>query len=388
VADALSRKHVDAVVATLSRVETDFLDKIRELAKHDSAYVKMADLVKQGVVRRYWLEDGLLYAKGRRLYVPSGAVRRELLKESHDSQWAGHPGGERMLALMSRSYYWPHLREDVELYVKTCLVCQQDKGSQRKEAGLLQPLPVPDKPWASVSMDFIGGFPKVDGMEAVMVVVDRLSKYAVFMAVSSTCSAELAAKMLFANVVKIFGLPEDVVCDRDPRFTGRFWTALFNTMGSELKFSTGYHPQTDGQTERVNALLEDYLRHYVSTSQKNWLDLLDVAQFAYNMHKSSATGMSPSEMVFGQQPIAPHEIAAQKTGGKCPAAYRFIRERQELMQQAKDSLAKAQRRMKKYADAKRRSLEFSVGDKVMLKLPTKVLRKFRMGVIHKGLIPK
>jgi hypothetical protein len=199
VADALSRKHVDAVVAALSRVETDFLDRIRELAKHDSAYVKMADLVKQGVVRRYWLEDGLLYAKGRHLYVASSAVRRELLKESHDSQWAGHPGGERMLALMSRSYYWPRLREDVELYVKTCLVCQQDKRSQRKEAGLLQPLPVPDKPWASVSMDFIGGFPKVDGMEAVMVVVDRLSKYVVFMAVPSTCSAELAARMFFCQ---------------------------------------------------------------------------------------------------------------------------------------------------------------------------------------------
>jgi hypothetical protein len=139
---------------------------------------------------------------------------------------------------------------------------------------------------------------------------------------------------------------------------------------------------------RVNALLEDYLRHYASTSHKNWLELLDVARFAYNTHKSSTTGMSPSELVFGQQPLAPHEIVAQKIGGKCTAAYRFARERQELLQQANDSLAKAQRRMKKFANEKRRSLEFSVGDKVMLKLPTKVLRKFRRGVIHKGMIPK
>jgi hypothetical protein len=217
---------------------------------------------------------------------------------------------ERMYAFLSRSYYWPRMREKVELYVKTCLVCQQDKVEQRKEAGLLQPLPVPSRPWASASMDFVGGFPTVEGMSAVMVVVDRFSKYAVFIAVPATCSAELAANLFFANLVQIFGLLEDIVSDRDPRFTGRFWTALFNMMGSDLKFSTGYHPQTDGQTERVNALLEDYLRHYASTSQKNWLELLEVAQFAYNLHKSSSTGMSHSELVFGQQPLAPHEVAA------------------------------------------------------------------------------
>jgi hypothetical protein len=200
------------------------------------------------------------------MYVSAGSIRCELLRESHDSQWAGHPGREMMLALMSQSYYWPCVRDDVKLYLKTCLVCQQDKVNQRREAGLLLPLQVPDRPWASVSMDFLGGFPQVEGMEAVMVVVDRLSKYAMFMVVSSTCSTKLAARRLFANVVKIIGMPEDTVFDHDPRFTGRFWTALFNIIGSEVKFSTDYHPQTDGKMERVNALLEDYLRHYVSTS--------------------------------------------------------------------------------------------------------------------------
>lgn len=116
-------------------------------------------------------------------------------------------------------------------------------------------------------------------------------------------------------------------------------------MGSDLKFSTGYHPQTYGQIERVNTLLEDYLRHYASISQKNWLELLDVAQFTYNLHKSSATTLSPFELAFGQQPLSPHEIAAQRIGGKCPATYHFAKERKEL-EEANDSLAKAQRRMK------------------------------------------
>jgi hypothetical protein len=170
-----------------------------------------------------------------------------------------------MFALMSRSYYWPQMRDDVELCVKTCLVCQQDKVEQWREVRLLQPLPIPNRPWASVSMDFLGGFPKAEGMGAIMVVMDRFSKYVVFIVVLCASSADLVTRMFFANVVKIFGLPEDIMSNRDLRFTGRFWTTLFNMIGSDLKFSTGYHPQIDGQTERVNAMLEDYLRHHTST---------------------------------------------------------------------------------------------------------------------------
>ena len=129
-------------------------------------------------------------------------------------------------------------------------------------------------------------------------------------------------------------------------------------MGSELKFSIANHPQTDGQTEMINAVLEDYLRHYVTASQRNWLDLLDSAQFAYNLHKSSSTEMSPFELAMGQQPLTPHEIANQHSGGKCLAAYRFAIAKQELMQEAHDSLLKAHRRMKKYANKGRKPLEF------------------------------
>ncbi|KAL0388133.1 UNVERIFIED_CONTAM: Transposon Ty3-G Gag-Pol polyprotein [Sesamum radiatum] len=232
------------------------------------------------------------------------------------------------------------MEEDVEAYVRTCLVCQLDKVERKKEAGLLQPLPIPEVPWQSVSMDFITGFPKtllVTGMP---------------------------------------GLPEG------------FGQRLFNMMGTELKFSTANHPQTDGQTERVNALVEDYLRHYVSASQRNWVDLLDVAQFSYNLHKSSATGMSRFKLAYGQQPTTPHEVSVQRTGGKCPAAYRYARSKQELLDEAKDSLAKAQRRMKKYADMGRRHVEFNAGDQVLLKLTPQIWKKISSKSVHRGLIPK
>ncbi|KAL0396344.1 UNVERIFIED_CONTAM: Transposon Ty3-I Gag-Pol polyprotein [Sesamum calycinum] len=366
VADALSRKLVEEYVAALTVVESDFLDQIRESSKTDVGYLKLVEQVKSGLIQKYWLESGLLYAKGGRVFVPTGTLRRRLLRETHDPQWAGHPGIDRMIALLARRYYWPRMEEDVESYVRTCLVCQLDKVERKKEAGLLQSLPIPEVPWQSVSMDFITGFPKVNGMASILVVVNRFSKYRIFIVAPHACPAETAAELFFKNVTKYFSVPKDIISERDARFTGRFWTALFNMMGTELKFSTANHPQTDGQTERVNALVEDYLRHYVSASQRNWVDLLDVAQFSYNLHKSSATGMSPFELAYGQQPTTPHEIAVQRTGGKCPAAYRYARSKQELLDEAKDSLVKAQRRMKKYADMGRRHVEFSAGDQDLL----------------------
>jgi hypothetical protein len=115
------------MVVALSRIESNFLDKIKEMSKLDTTYLKLAEQVKEGIVRWYWLEDGLLYTNGHRLYIPIGGLQRDLLKESHDSKWVGHPGMERMYALLSRSYYWPGMREEVELYMRTCLVCQQGK---------------------------------------------------------------------------------------------------------------------------------------------------------------------------------------------------------------------------------------------------------------------
>ena len=129
-------------------------------------------------------------------------------------------------------------------------------------------------------------------------------------------------------------------------------------MGSQLKFSTANHPQTDGQKERINALLEEYLKHYVTINQRNWLQLLDVAQFCYNLHKSSAMGMSPFELANGQQPLTPHEIAVQSSREKCPAAYKFARAKQELIDEARDNLTLAQQWMKKYVDKHRREVEF------------------------------
>ena len=275
----------------------------------------------------------------------------------------------------------------MRLYVKTCLMCQLEKSEKRKPAGLLQPLPNPENPWQSISMDFISRMAKSDGQKSVLVMVDRFLKYTIFMPAPHACPADKTAELFFKYMVKYFGVPEDIISDQDTRFTERFWTVLFNLMGIELKFSTANHPQMDGQTERVNAFLEEYLRHYVTTSQKNWVDLLDVAQFCDNIHRYSATGMIPVALVVGHQPLTPHEVAKQHTGEKCPAAYRFARDKQEMIERTIDSLAKASRRMKKYADTGRRPLEFNVGDNVLLKLTPQIWKKLNIKMVHRGLVP-
>ena len=145
-----------------------------------------------------------------------------------------------------------------------------------------------------------------------MVVVDKFSKYSVFVDAPELCSSEVAADMFYKYVVKYFGVPADIVSDRDTRFTLWFWTTLFNIFGTELKLSISNHPQTDGQTERINHLLEEYLKHYVTASQRNWVTLLNTVQFYYNLHKSSATEMSPFEIILGKQPMTQLDVSKYK----------------------------------------------------------------------------
>lgn len=148
-------------------------------------------------------------------------------------------------------------------------------------------------------MDFISALPKSEGCGSIIVIVDKLSKYGTFIPVPRDCTADEAARLFFKHVVKYWGLPRSIISDRDSWFTEKFWQELFKMMGSDLHFSTSFHPQTDGQTERVNALLELYLRHFVSANKKNWVKLLDVAQFSYNLQRSESIQQSAFELATG-----------------------------------------------------------------------------------------
>ncbi|KAK3009781.1 hypothetical protein RJ639_014299 [Escallonia herrerae] len=185
---------------------------------------------------------------------------------------------------------------------------------------------------------------------------NRFSKYATFVASSTDCTAEEATRLFLKNVVKYWGLPKVIVSDRDPRFTGKFWTELFKLLGSELHFSTSFHPQANGHTERVNALLECYLWHFVSANQTDWARLLDVAQFSYNLMRSEATNQSPFGIAIGQQLLTPLALASNYKG-RSPLAAQVARSWNEQADVARSYLDKAGRKMKKWADKRRRRLK-------------------------------
>ncbi|KAL0456006.1 UNVERIFIED_CONTAM: Transposon Tf2-11 polyprotein [Sesamum latifolium] len=289
-----------------------------------------------------------------------------------------HQEEERTYALVQRAYFWPQMRDDVETYVPTCLICQQDKADHQKKAGLLQPLPIPTRPWESVSMDYISGLSKVGDLGSIIVVVDRLSKYATFIAAPKHVTTEGTTHLFFKHIVKYWGLPKDIVSDRDSRFTGVFWTELFKILGSKLCMSSSYHPQSDGQTEHFNSMLEEYLRHFVRGTQKDWVKLLDVAQLCFNAQKSSSTNKSAFKIVTGQQPLLPHTLDSPQSV-RCPLARNFSQEWKQNVDIARSCLEKAQKRMKKYADQNRRFIEFNAGDLVMVKVPDPRLSKSLRG---------
>uniref|UniRef100_A0A803J5H9 Gypsy retrotransposon integrase-like protein 1 n=1 Tax=Xenopus tropicalis TaxID=8364 RepID=A0A803J5H9_XENTR len=227
-----------------------------------------------------------------KLFVPEN-LREAVLLETHDSRVAGHPGRNKTCSLLSRILWWPTLKQDVGNYVDSCPVCQRSKPSRSLPQGLLQPLPVPEKPWTHISMDFIVDLPPSNGNTVIWVVVDRFSKMSHFIPLPALPSAKSLAERFLSDIFRLHGAPLNIVSDRGVQFVSRFWRAFCSLMGTELSFSSAYHPQTNGQTERTNQSLEQYLRCYVSSNQSLWADFLPWAEFAFNNSTHSSTGESP-----------------------------------------------------------------------------------------------
>eukprot|EP00253_Pinus_taeda_P001507 PITA_01507 len=213
---------------------------------------------------RYKVVDEIIYYRDQIFLTEGSQLKKKILQASHDSPLAGHQGFTKTYRAIRERFSWKGLKEDVLQHIRECDVCQRNKGEMSHPAGLLQPLPIPEGKWESISMDFITGLPMVQGKDCIFVVVDRLTKYAHFFAISAHYTAAQVAELFFREVFRLHGLPKTIVSDRDNHFMGGFWQELFWLVGMELTPRTSYHPQTDGQTEIVNKWLEGYLRNYVS----------------------------------------------------------------------------------------------------------------------------
>lgn len=248
-------------------------------------------------------ETGLIFFEddlGRtRLCVPE-AVRLDIIKEAHDElSEAGHGRYHKTYNRIAAGYYWPRMSRDILRYVRTCDVCQKIKPKRHAPFGLLQPIPIPSQPFEVISMDFIMELPQSGRFNAILVVVDKLTKFAIIVPCTSDINEEETARLLFKNVFKIYGLPRQIISDRDPRWTGQFWENVCRQLHIKRGLSTAYHPQSDGQSKILNQTLEIYLRAYVGPERNNWSEILDIFALEYNTSTHSATKFTPSFLLFG-----------------------------------------------------------------------------------------
>lgn len=273
VADALSRRTVSAEVLAISTPVPSWLDEVVASYAEDS---QAQDLLKRLAISpsaepHFKLHNGLLRHKGRLWIGANKNLQQRIIQQLHSSAMGGHSGFPATYNRIKQLFSWTGLKSCIQQFVSSCPTCQQAKSDRARYPGLLQPLPIPSMAWQSISMDFVEGLPPSGGKNCILVVVDRFSKYAHFLPLAHPYTALSVAKLFLQQVYRLHGLPDSIVSDRDRVFTSQLWQALFRLANVTLKMSTAYHPQTDGQTERVNQCMETFLRCFVSACPSKWL---------------------------------------------------------------------------------------------------------------------
>ena len=375
--DPLSRR---ADLYSLTTISTDDLRaQIAEGYQQDNYYAHPAPFLDRN-------QD--LWYFGDRLAPHISAIRQQILTECHDSLCGGHLGITKTLQRVTRRFWWPHMSRTIQAYVRACPSCQRNKPSHQLPGGLLQPLPTPTAKWEEMTMDLITDLPPTKhGYDSIVTFVDRLSKEVHFAPTTKTVDAVGLAKLFRSTIYKYHGMPKAIISDRDERFLSHFWQALFSVVGTDLKFSTAYHPQTDGQSERANRTLEEYLRHFINPLQDDWDEYLDLAEYAINDSINPSTGYTPFYLTYGQHPNTALDLAVEAL---TPKAQDFLQDMRDALDHARTKLHEAHTRQAQQANKHRRDLLFKVGDQVTLstvnlKLPSTMSQK--LGAKYIGPFP-
>uniref|UniRef100_A0A670HMP7 Gypsy retrotransposon integrase-like protein 1 n=1 Tax=Podarcis muralis TaxID=64176 RepID=A0A670HMP7_PODMU len=292
------------------------------------------------------------------------------------------------MELVARDFWWPRMRGEVADYVARCDTCQRAKPVHRPPAGLLEPLQTPFEPWERVALEFVTDLPSSRGKTAVLLVVDLFSKMAHFIPCAKVATAEQTAKLFIDHVFRVHGLPRSILSDRGRQFISNFWQKLMGFLNVKINLASARHPQTNGQVERVNAIMQQYLRCYANQQPATWVDYLPLAEFAYNNTKHVSTGVTPFFANNGRHPRTFPGL--ERMGeGEPQTADAFASELQEVHDHLRRHLELAKHAYKVQADKHRRvGEEIHVGDWVWLAahaVPARSLAKTKLG--HKQLGP-
>jgi hypothetical protein len=304
VADALSRRVHGLFEINISKAESDLEQRIRTTGINDENYTKVMEELQNSTTNSekpdLSIEKKELLRFKNRLYIPdSTELKLTVLDEVHKKPYSSHPGYQKIVTTLRKLFYWPNMKGKIAEYLARFQYCQQVKAEHQHPTGLLQPLPVPEWKWETISLDFITGFPKTQKHnDSIMVVIDKLSKSAHFNPVKSTFKVIKTVEIFMKEIFRLHGIPKMVISDRDIKFTSSFWKKLFAGINTNLNFSTSYHPQMDGQTESTNQIIEDMLRMYIRTKPNKWEDYLHLVEFEYNNGYQTSAKLSPFEVMY------------------------------------------------------------------------------------------
>jgi hypothetical protein len=277
---------------------------------------------------------------------------------------------------LKKNFWWSNMKVDIAKYVAECDTCHRVKASHLKSAGVLQPLTIPLWKWDDISMDFIVGLPlTARKKDSIWVIVGRLTKTAHFITVHTTYSVQDYAELYIDQIVCLHEIPKTISSNRGTQFVARFWEQLHESLGTKLIRSSSYHPQTDGQTERVHQIVEDMLRASIMHFDKSWDKCLSLAEFSYNNSYRASLKMAPFEALYGRRCRTP--LNWSEAGERTLFGPDLVKDAKEKVEVIRENLKLAQMRQKSYHDKGTTPRHYEVGDYVYLKVsPTKGVQRF------------
>ncbi|GAU25040.1 hypothetical protein TSUD_155140 [Trifolium subterraneum] len=368
-ADALSRVYEGSELNNMkSSVTWAQEEQIKTEVSGDKKLQKIIAEVQQDPLSHpgYSYKQGILFYENRLVISSQSKLIPILLLEFHSTPQGGHSGFYKTYRRIVANLYWIGMKNTIQEFVRQCDICQRQKYMASSPGGLLQPFPIPEQIWEDISLDFIAGLPKSKQFEAILVVVDRLSKYAHFIPLKHPYTARSIAEIFCKEIVRLHGIPLSIVSDRDPIFISNFWKEIFKLQGTKLKMSTAYHPESNGQTKVVNRCLETYLRCFIVDQPKTWVTWLHWAEFWYNTNHHASIGKTPFEVVYGRLPPQLTRWVQGET--RVASVQKELVDRDEALRQLKSQLLKAQDRMKNQTDKRRVDRSFMCGECVFVKL--------------------
>ncbi|CAL1353211.1 unnamed protein product [Linum trigynum] len=371
----LELEEVTKLLATL-KIRPMLQERIREKQSEDLEFEKYKKQVLEGKDTKFELVDGVLMYQGRLCVPDVDKLRKDILDEAHSAPYAMHPGATKMYRTLKEHFWWPGLKKEVATHVYQCLECQMIKAEHQAPIIEHLPLEIPQWTWEKITMDFVYGLPRTPrGNDGVWVIVDRFSKVAHFIPIKFKPGLEELARLYVREIVRLHGVPLSIVSDRDPSFTARFWVSLQKAMGTKVHFSTAYHPQTDGQSERTIQTLEDLLRACVLTMEGAWDEHLPLMEFAYNNQYHSSIQAAPYEVLYGRKCRTPLYWDAE--GMRQLEGPEMIQKAVEKVEVIRRNLKTAQDRQKSNAERPGNPRSYEVGDMVFLRVsPWKGVMRF------------